>query len=70
MRKPPGHVNVFVNLLEEQARLRAQVLTIKQITHRTGLNRSTVQSHLSRLTERERQKAVSHGTSDKSNSVG
>lgn len=64
MRRPPGKIDTQVAaLLSEQAKLRVLTKTLKQIAHSTGLNRSTVQTHLSRLVKRERQKVVSHGTS-------
>ena len=65
MRRPPGKITAEVTaILSEQARLRVLTKTMKQIAHTTGLNRSTVQSHLARLVSRERQKVVSHGTSE------
>jgi hypothetical protein len=67
MRRPPGKVDTEITaFLTEQARLRVLTKTLKQISHSTGLARSTVQSHLSRLVKRERQKVVSHGTKDQS----
>lgn len=71
MRKPPGKIDPDVTaILTEQARVRVLKQTIKQISHSTGLARSTVQSHLSRLVKRERQKVVSHGTSEDAHSQG
>jgi predicted ArsR family transcriptional regulator len=71
MRRPPGKVDAEVNaVLTEQAKLRVMTKTLKQIAHATGLNRSTVQTHLSRLVRRERQKVVSHGTNKDPHSAG
>lgn len=49
-------------ILDREARLRVQSLTLKELAHATGLNRSTVQTHLARLIDHYRQKVVSHET--------
>lgn len=74
MRKSPGKVRSAHELIAEQAAYRLPILTIKEIAHLAGLDRSTVQVHLSRelsrlKRERERQKVVSHGTSEHSHST-
>jgi uncharacterized protein YidB (DUF937 family) len=50
-------------IIAREALLRIQSKTIKEIAHETGLDRNTVQTHLSRWMTHYRQKAVSHGTS-------
>ena len=67
MRRPPGKITTEVDaVLDQQAQLRVLTKTMKQIAYETGLNRSTIQSHLARRISRERQKVVSHGTSETS----
>ena len=67
MRKRPYRLTFEANeLLINEAVLRAQSLTIKQIAGKIGASRTFVQEHLARLVReiRERQKVVPRGTSD------
>ena len=66
MRKPPFRLtDEAYEVLINEAVLRAQSLTIKEIAWKIGASRGFVQEHLSRMVkeQRERQKVVPRGTS-------
>jgi len=65
MRKPPIRLSEEANaLLTRQAVLRAESLTIKEISATIGASRTYVQEHLARMVGEihQRQKVVPRGT--------